>query len=308
MLSLDRRCQQKSTDQQNAFISIPDSTPRGPIGEPVAFPPYRTPPVRVPALDESVFKAMPCFPSHAVPRASKPLTAIPIVGTHAPMPCSSASRRTVVYIAVSMLLLFITIGTLIAVLPVGTDAKGFNLLLPLMHLIPYEQDSGALMAAQVATATAVTADGYDPGGHQVYVGVQSVPSSPASSFLTSDTDSLSRFFYGQCTYWSNMRYRQLTSHWVPWLGDAYQWAYAAPSYGWIISAQPNPNGPSIIVLAPYAQGSGRFGHVAVVENAVPSSTDGVLTSNWNWNGHWAALDWVRFYPGPGVSFLWYPGS
>jgi surface antigen len=213
-----------------------------------------------------------------------------------------------VHMAVGILLLFIIFGVLIAVLPVEVDASDINPFWSIVHRIASEYNTTDLVAVQAATATAVTADGYDPGGHQAYAGVQSGPSSTANSFSPSDGDSESRFFYGQCTYWTNARYHQLTSHWVPWLGDAYQWAYDAPAYGWTISAQPNPHGPSIVVLAPYTQGAGRFGHVAVVENAVTSATHGVLTSNWNWHGHWATLNWVRFYPGPGVSFLWYSGS
>jgi surface antigen len=213
-----------------------------------------------------------------------------------------------VHVVVSVLLVCIVVGVLIAVLPVGTDAKEMNAFLPAMHLISSKSNSTVLIAAQAATATAVTVDGYDPGGQQVYTGVQSAPSSLTSSFSASDAGDLSRFFYGQCTYWANMRYRQLTGHWVPWLGNAYQWAYAAPVYGWTISSQPNPNGPSIVVLAPYTQGAGSFGHVAVVENAISSASNGVMTSNWNWLGRWAVQDWVRFYPGPGVSFLWYSDS
>jgi surface antigen len=105
-----------------------------------------------------------------------------------------------------------------------------------------------------------------------------------------------------------MRYQQLTGHYVPWLGNAYQWAYQAPAYGWVISPTPNPNGPSIIVIGPGTQGAGWYGHVAVVETGVADASNGVLTSNWNWNGHWASQDWVRFYPGPGIHFVWYPNS
>jgi len=308
MLSLDRR-QQRSIDQQNTLVSVPVSTIRGPRGEPVVFPVYRTPPVRVPSLDE-IARDMPGFPLRTMSPVPKPLVTTSSPGKMHPRPSSpSVGRRTVVHIAISLLLLFITSSALIAVFPAGVGAEGANPLLPIIHLIAPEDNTKALIAAQVATATAVTQDGYDPGGQQVYHDVQpSYLSSPSSAFAIQDADNVGRFFYGQCTYWSNMRYRQLTRHWVPWPGSAFQWAYDGPAYGWVISAYPNPNGPSIIVLAPYTQGSGRFGHVAVVENAVTSATNGVLTSNWNWHGHWAALDWVRFYPGPGVSFLWYPNS
>ena len=305
MLSMDRRQKYKDINQQydKNFVSLPFS--QRPVGKQETFPPRGTPASRIPPM-EKVEASTRVFTGRARP-GREPLMIIGERRGRLQVPCAAMTRPTVVYVAVSVLLLFIMVGALIAVMPVGTDAKEMNPFLPIIHLISSKSNGTALIAAQEATATAVTVDGYDPGGHQTYAGVQSAPSSLPDSFSASDAGNLSRFFYGQCTYWSNMRYRQLTGHWIPWLGDAYQWAYAAPSYGWVISEQPNPHGPSIIVLAPYAQGSGHFGHVAVVENAVPSASHGVITSNWNWNGRWAVHDWVRFYPGPGVSFLWYPG-
>lgn len=306
MLSMDRSREHKSISQRydKAFVAGP--TPQGPVMEQLAFPSKNISPVCIPPLEK--LKGPDCVPPPGTQSGRSPLM-IPGKQKRRLEPSSpSAARRVVVHTAVSVLLLFIMIGALIAVLPVGTDAKEMNPFLPIVHLISSKSNTTALIAAQAATATAVTMDGYDPGGHQAYAGVQSAPSSLPGSFSASDAGNLSRFFYGQCTYWSNMRYRQLTGHWIPWLGDAYQWSYAAPAYGWVISSQPNPDGPSIIVLAPYTQGSGSFGHVAVVESAVSSASNGVVTSNWNWRGDWAIQDWIRFYPGPGVSFLWYPGS
>lgn len=216
-------------------------------------------------------------------------------------------RATVVNIGVCVLLVAILLGTLIAVLPAGTgQASGLQKIFnPSTNVITSKKSDTALIAAQAATATAVTQDGYD-AGNQAYNGVQSGPAY-TTSIAPQDAGSLNRFFYGQCTYWANMRYHQLTGHWVPWLGNAYQWAYQAPNYGWQTSSYPNPNGPSIIVLAPYTQGAGGYGHVAVVETGVSAAAaaKGVVTSNWNWNGHWAAEDWVTFYPGAGVTFIWY---
>jgi surface antigen len=121
---------------------------------------------------------------------------------------------------------------------------------------------------------------------------------------TVESGNLGRFFYGQCTYWANMRYHQLTGRWIPWLGDAYEWAYQAPAYNWMLSNTPNPHGYSIMVFSPDAEGSGTYGHVAVVERVNPDGS--VLTSNWNWDGMWATQSWLTFYPGRGVSFIWYP--
>jgi len=214
-------------------------------------------------------------------------------------------RRLVIHLGVCASLVLIVLSALVAVLPTGADGKanGFGILQPIMNMVTSKKNDTALIAAQAATATAVTQDGFD-AGNQTYAGVQTGPSVGNAS----DAGSLSRFFYGQCTYWANMRYQQLTGHYVPWLGNAFQWAYAAPSYGWVISDQPNPNGPSIIVIGQGTQGAGWYGHVAVVETGVANASAGVMTSNWNWNGHWAGLDWVRFYPGPGIRFLWYPNS
>lgn len=316
MLFMDRNAKPKSGSQRDekAFPPVSEPTsqnslPQSPITEQLPFPMKSVASVYVSSSEQlKVSSGVSSVSTQGAGSGRKPLMIPGDQGRRSERTSSLAARRTVVHGAVSVLLLFIVVGVLIAVLPVGTDAKEMNPFLPIVHLFPSKSNATVLIAAQAATATAVTVDGYDPGGHQIYAGVQSAPSSLASSFSASDAGDLSRFFYGQCTYWANMRYRQLTGHWISWLGDAYQWAYAAPAYGWVVSAQPNPNGPSIIVLAPYTQGSGSFGHVAVVENAVSSASDGVVTSNWNWQGRWATMDWVRFYPGPGVSFLWYPGS
>ncbi|GCF06635.1 hypothetical protein KDI_01990 [Dictyobacter arantiisoli] len=216
-------------------------------------------------------------------------------------------RGLVINIGVAVVLLVVVIGALVAVLPAGNGqasalGKLFN---PTQSMVQSKKNDTALIQAQSATATAVTQDGYD-AGNQIYAGVTSAPSTTV--ITASDTGSLNRFFYGQCTYWANMRYHQLTGHWVPWLGNAGDWAYQAPAYGWKTSSVPNPNGPSIIVLAPYTQGAGSYGHVAVVETGVSNPYNGVSTSNWNWNGHWASEDWVTFYPGAGITFVWFPGA
>ncbi|GCE25665.1 hypothetical protein KDA_11490 [Dictyobacter alpinus] len=216
-------------------------------------------------------------------------------------------RRTVVHVGVALVLIVILFGTLLAVLPTGNgEASGklAQLFNPSTNSTTSRKNDTALIAAEAATATAVTQDGYD-AGNQVYAGVQTA--APANNIPAEDQGSLSRFFYGQCTYWANMRYHQLTGHWVPWLGNAGDWAYQAPAYGWKTSPVPNPNGPSIIVLGPYTQGAGSYGHVAVVETGVSNPYNGVSTSNWNWNGGWATTSWVTFYPGPGVTFVWFPG-
>ncbi|WP_201364799.1 CHAP domain-containing protein [Dictyobacter formicarum] len=212
-------------------------------------------------------------------------------------------RRLVVHSALSFLLLFLALGATMALMPVdnSNDHANSNFSFT-FHIASVRKNDTVLITAQAATATAVTVDGYDPGGGHIYAGVKAAPAN--IHLPVADYGRLSQFFYGQCTYWANMRYHQITGHWIPWLGNAYQWAYQAPAYGWTISDTPNPQGKSIMVFSPYAQGAGSYGHVAVVESV---NADGsVLTSNWNWNGDWATFSLRTFYPGRGISFIWYP--
>jgi surface antigen len=155
-------------------------------------------------------------------------------------------------------------------------------------------NSNANLIAQAATATAfVRQDGYDVSG------VNNGGSLYTGSGVTPD-----RFSFGQCTYWVDLRYHQLTGYWVNWIGNAYQWkdgALSAP--GWIVSSTPHM--PSIIVLQPGVQGAGGYGHVGVVERVNPDGS--VYTSNMNWyaNGGWDRISYWTFTPGPGVSFVWH---
>jgi surface antigen len=109
--------------------------------------------------------------------------------------------------------------------------------------------------------------------------------------------------YGVCTYWANYRYHQLTGVWVTWLGNAYQWADGAKEAGWNVSTSPHV--PSIIVLEPGVQGASGYGHVAVVEKLVNSTT--VYTSNMNWytnGGGYGIVSYTDFTTGSGVYFIW----
>ncbi len=206
-------------------------------------------------------------------------------------------RKLVVHIATIAVLILIGLGALIAVVPTGSEGEGlWNPFKATMDMAKGSNNNPGLIAQQAATATAVTQDGYDPGGGQTFAGLPTAPPGSGSG------GGLDRFFYGQCTYWANMRYHQLTGYWVPWLGNAWQWKAGAIGYGWVVSATPKV--PSIIVLQPGVQGSGWYGHVAIVERI---NADGsVLTSNFNWAGNWAIETFVTFTPGPGVSFVWHP--
>ena len=202
-------------------------------------------------------------------------------------------RRRVISIAVISLLFLITLGTAFAVSPLGNVTGHVANLIPFVNNLVRNTNSNLSLPSQQATATAVIRqDGYDP------------TSSGATTLMGGG--GLNRFAFGQCTYWANYRYHQLTGYWVDWLGNADEWAAGAQAAGWIVSSKPNLKGPSIIVLQPYVQGASYFGHVAIVEKV--NSNGSVYASNFNWyaNGGWDILSYWTFTPGPGVSFVWHP--
>jgi surface antigen len=203
-------------------------------------------------------------------------------------------RRWVISASVVFLMMLISLGTAMAVAPAGGETgHGFNPFQFVSSLVQSNSSNPNLVAQQAATATANTYSGsgsYNPPPGQYYGGIGS--------------GGLNRFAFGECTYWANMRYHQLTGYWVPWLGNAYQWAAGAGAAGWVVSSTPKV--PSIIVLQAGVQGASGLGHVAIVEAI---NKDGsVLTSNYNWydGGGWDILSYYTFHPGYGVSFVWHP--
>ncbi|GCE06785.1 hypothetical protein KDAU_41140 [Dictyobacter aurantiacus] len=93
------------------------------------------------------------------------------------------------------------------------------------------------------------------------------------------------------------------------MGNGAEWVGGAASNGWITSSEPNPYGPSIIVLQPYTQGASAYGHVGVVESGVSAASanaNGVSVSNMNWNGGVGVISYWTFHPGAGVTFIWHP--
>src|SRR5579884_392049 len=208
-------------------------------------------------------------------------------------------RRWVIHTAVASLCVLIGLATLMTVLPTGAEGRSWNPFQSVFGLVQSNSgNANFIEQQQAATATTIThQDGYDPTG-------QSNTNTGGGMPVVSSGGGPYRFAYGNCTYWANMRYHELTGYWVPWLGNAYQWAYGAQGSGWVVSATPRV--PSIIVLQPYVQGAGGYGHVAVVERI--NSDGSVYTSNYNWyaNGGWDTLSYWTFKPGPGVSFVWHP--
>jgi surface antigen len=195
-------------------------------------------------------------------------------------------RRWVVQIAVTSLILLITITTLLTVVPINNEGGHFfNPIQSISYLVQVNGGNPSLVAQQAATATAITRqDGFDPGANQA-----------------GDSNS-NNFPYGQCTYWADYRYHQVTGHYVPWRGNADAWASGARQFGWNVSSKPHLH--AIIVLQPGVQGAGWLGHVAFVERVNPDGS--VYTSNMNWyaGGGWGRVSYWTFYPGSGVSFVW----
>ena len=199
-------------------------------------------------------------------------------------------RKWIISITVLVLLLFITLGTALAASPLNGESGRLTNPIQLVENLVHNSNDNPSLIAQQATVTAIQhQDGYDPNS-----GGTSQPGAGG----------LNRFAFGQCTYWANMRYHALTGYWVPWLGNAYQWAYGAKISGWIVSSKPVV--PSIIVLQPGVEGAGYYGHVAVVERINPDGSVYASTYNWYANGGWDRLSYWTFTPGSGVSFVWHP--
>lgn len=202
-------------------------------------------------------------------------------------------RLLVSLLGVSMLLIIICL-TFFSASPLGQELGfGFNPLQVGSNLIRNANDGSSLIAQ--ATATAIYYrhnDGYDPSSHN-------------GQYVTNGAGSLN-WPLGQCTYWANYEYHLMTGYWVSWTGNANQWVAGAQTAGWQVSTTPRV--PSIIVLMPYVQGAGGYGHVAVVVSIIANSNPvTVLTSNMNWyagGGGWNKVSYANFTVGPGVYFVW----
>lgn len=204
--------------------------------------------------------------------------------------------RVITHLTVASLLVFVVLGALLVVAPAGHGQNGLGLFQSGSNAVTSKGNNSSSIAQQAATATAVMQDGHDVGtnsGQYTFV-----PAAPTGA----NNGSLGRFFYGQCTYWANMRYHQLTGNWVTWLGDAWAWQGGAMSAGWNVSSVPHV--PSIIVLQPGVEGAGGYGHVAVVESIDGNGT--ITASTWNWWPNLGAnTSSVKYtYPSSGVSFIW----
>jgi surface antigen len=89
------------------------------------------------------------------------------------------------------------------------------------------------------------------------------------------------FYQGYCTWFAAEQAFRTWGVWVPWLGDAGEWTAGARRSGWSVSTQPEAD--TILVMPPYVQGSGSYGHVGWVI-AVDADDGAVTVRSMNWKG------------------------
>lgn len=213
-------------------------------------------------------------------------------------PLSSRSRkkrRLLVSVSGVLMLVVVTAFALLSASPLGRGI-GLNFSAPSTGANLVAGNGRSLSLVSQATATAVShqqTDGYDPYSN--------------GTVTISDGSGSLNWPVGQCTYWANYRYHELTGYWVSWTGNAAQWVEGARAAGWTVSTTPHI--PSILVLMPYVQGAWGYGHVAVVENIMDQTSPvQVRTSNMNWwvnGGGWDIESTADFTVGPGVYFVWH---
>ncbi len=198
---------------------------------------------------------------------------------------SAKKRRWLGYTMVLGAILFAFIASIVFVFPEGSGAAqhGFNPFQPAADFFRSSSSSNQ------SSANIYSTHAYAPP-----------PLGPMSFPADAGPDT---FPFGQCTFWADYRYHQLTGYWVTWSGNAEDWYAGALASGWYTSTEPHV--PSIIVLMPGVQQASYIGHVAVVEGF--TNDGGVYTSNMNWNADGGGPGIVTihiFYPGPGVYFVW----
>ena len=87
------------------------------------------------------------------------------------------------------------------------------------------------------------------------------------------------FSYGYCTWGAAEQAHRVWGIWIPWFGDAGDWAASARAAGWSVS--PIPQADTIIVMPRHVQGSGPDGHVGWVLDVDPDN-GGVTVLSMNW--------------------------
>jgi surface antigen len=213
-------------------------------------------------------------------------------------------KRPLFIFGATVIALLVIMTTLAYTVPVGTNGKTLlgtgdsNKSTGISLSTARNSNSATIdVASQAITATAITEASSTGDSYVSYDGT-------IAASTDEEAYQLSRFASGNCTYWANYRYHYLTGVWVPWPGNAYEWYANAINAGWHYSEYPNPNGPSILVMAPYTMGNGALGHVAIAESINGDGT--VSTSNWNWGPqNWGVTTYMDVpYPLAGLNYVW----
>ena len=112
------------------------------------------------------------------------------------------------------------------------------------------------------------------------------------------------FSYGYCTWGAAEQAHRAWGIWIPWFGDAGDWAAGARSSGWNVSPIPQAN--TIIVMPRHVQGSGPDGHVGWVVD-VDADGGGVTVLSMNW-GRYASTTQHHVAVDGAVQFVSPPGA
>jgi surface antigen len=112
------------------------------------------------------------------------------------------------------------------------------------------------------------------------------------------------FSYGYCTWGAAEQAHRAWGIWIPWFGDAGDWAAGARASGWSVSPIPQAN--TVIVMPRRVQGSGPDGHVGWVVD-VDADSGGVTVLSMNW-GRYNELTRHHVLVDGVVQFVAPPGS
>jgi surface antigen len=91
------------------------------------------------------------------------------------------------------------------------------------------------------------------------------------------------FFAGYCTWLAAEHAHAEWGVWLPWFGDAGDWASPASAAGWLVT--PLSTLGSIAAMPRGVQGSGRDGHVAWVIAVDPDDPSRVRVPSMSWSGY-----------------------
>ena len=107
-------------------------------------------------------------------------------------------------------------------------------------------------------------------------------------------------YFGFCTWYA--QYRRQDERLIN-LGNAWQWAFNAPSHGLRTGTVPAVG--ATVVFQPGVEGAGGEGHVAHVEAVYGGGWFLIAEMNMDWNGGgWGRVSYRYALAAPGVSFIY----